>query len=284
MQQHGAGVELSRSIGIMIWIGKLIGALLGWLATRSLAGAIIGALLGHQFDRGMSGARGARRRRVLPEVSIDRQRLFFESTFLVMGHLAKVDGQVTEMEIGAAREVMRRMRLKEPEVRQAIDLFTRGKSADFPVIGQVQRLRQHCGRYPELLQTFLEIQIDLALVKGVVTPAERELLARIADALGVGRLVLARLEALLRARRRSSAGGGESAPASSLERAYRILGIEAAASDAEVKKAYRRLMNQHHPDKQIARGLPEEMLELAKERTSEIRAAYEAIREHRGFR
>lgn len=281
----GVGAESSRSNAIMVWIGKLIGALLGWLTTRSLAGAIIGAVLGHQFDRGMTGARGTRRRRVPPEVSVDRQRLFFESTFLVMGHLAKVDGRVTEMEIGAAREVMRRMRLKEPEVRLAIELFTRGKSADFPVIGQVQRLRLHCGRYPELLQTFLEIQIDLALVKGMVTPAERELLGRIADALGVGRLVLARLESLLRARRRfSNAGTGEAVPASSIERAYRILGIEAVASDAEVKKAYRRLMNQHHPDKQVARGLPQEMLELAKERTSEIRAAYEAIREHRGFR
>ena len=57
-----------------------------------------------------------------------------------------------------------------------------------------------------------------------------------------------------------------------------------AATDAEVKTAYRRLMNQHHPDKQAARGLPESMLEAAKERTHEIRAAYELIREQRGMK
>lgn len=268
----------------MIWIGKLLGGLLGWVATRSLLGAVIGIALGHQFDRGLAPKRRSRRRRMPPEASVDRQRLFFETTFLVMGHLAKVDGRVTEIEIEAARSVMRRMRLKEPEMRLAMELFTTGKSADFAVTEQVRRLRRLCGRYPELLQTFLEIQIDLALVKGEITAPEHELLARIADALGVSRLVLARIEALLRARRRFSEGFAGPPPESSLEKAYRILGIEPATSDAEVKKAYRRLMNQHHPDKQIARGLPEGMLELAKERTSEIRSAYEVIREHRGFR
>ena len=119
--------------------------------------------------------------------------------------------------------------------------------------------------------------------KGSITGTERELLARIADALGMGTLVLLRLEALLRARRRF-ADGARPARESALEKAYAVLGVAAQATDHEVKTAYRRLMNQHHPDKQVARGLPESMLELAKERTSEIRAAYDTIRESRGFR
>ncbi|MDP7660738.1 MAG: DnaJ domain-containing protein, partial [Gammaproteobacteria bacterium] len=62
---------------------------------------------------------------------------------------------------------------------------------------------------------------------------------------------------------------------------YQALGIESTATDKEVKTAYRRLMNQHHPDKLVAKGLPDSMLEVAKERTREIRAAYEVIKEYR---
>jgi DnaJ like chaperone protein len=214
----------------------------------------------------------------------DRQLLFFESTFLVMGHLAKADGRVSEAEINAARDVMRRMRLGERETRLAIDLFARGKRPDFPVDEQVRRLRRHCGDHPELLQMFLEIQIDLALEKGSITDKERELLGRIADTLGFSRFSVAQLEAMLRARRGFGGSARQSAEGNELDKAYRILGIERSATDQEIKIAYRRLMNEHHPDKQIARGLPDSMLEIAKERTSEIRAAYEKIRDHRGFR
>ena len=56
------------------------------------------------------------------------------------------------------------------------------------------------------------------------------------------------------------------------------------ASDAEVSKAYRRLMNQNHPDKLVAKGLPESMMKAAEEKTRQIRAAYDAIREARGMR
>jgi len=71
---------------------------------------------------------------------------------------------------------------------------------------------------------------------------------------------------------------------SSLQDAYGVLGVVATAVPAEIKKAYRRLMNQHHPDKLASRGLPEHMMKLAKEKTQQIRAAYDLIREARGFR
>lgn len=274
----------------MAWIGKIAGALLGYAAAR-LAGAVIGVILGHQFDRGMTarpgrgsghgGRAGGGRHAGQPG---DRQRVFFETTFIVMGHLAKLDGRVSEEEIAAARDVMRRMRLAEPQTRLAMELFNTGKRPDCPVAEHVERLHRHCVSQPQLLRTFLEIQIDLALVKGAVTPAERELLSRIADGLGVGRLELVRLEALLRARRRFGESQSQPVRENAVEKAYEVLGVAATATDREVKTAYRRLMNQHHPDKQVARGLPDSMLEIAKERTGEIRAAYETVKESRGFR
>ena len=63
--------------------------------------------------------------------------------------------------------------------------------------------------------------------------------------------------------------------------AYEVMGVTVDAPDAELKKAYRRLMNQHHPDKLVAKGLPPEMMAIAKEKTQDIQAAYEQIRNHR---
>ena len=69
----------------------------------------------------------------------------------------------------------------------------------------------------------------------------------------------------------------------SLDDAYSVLNVDENASDAEVKKSYRRLIGQHHPDKLVAKGLPEEMMKIATRRTREIRQAYERIRKHREF-
>jgi DnaJ like chaperone protein len=265
------------------WTGAIAGAVLGLLLGRfQPQNALIGALLGYfVVDRYLN----ARSAYTGPKASgTEVQTVFFETTFLVMGHLAKVDGRVSEEEIQAARSVMHAMRLRPEDVRRAIELFTAGKRADTYIFEKVTRLRQVCGREPELIHTFLEVQIELALSKGDISAAERDVLWHVADRLGVGRVELSQLEAVLRARR--SFGQRQSTPPlqTSLDQAFKALGIDSAASDADVKKAYRRLMNQHHPDKMLARGLPDSMLEVAKQRTRETRSAYELIKAHRGIK
>ena len=74
-----------------------------------------------------------------------------------------------------------------------------------------------------------------------------------------------------------SGGGRRAAPSpASLDQAYAQLGLTRQASDAEVKRAYRKLVSQYHPDKLVARGLPEEMMEVAKTRVREINTAYDS--------
>jgi DnaJ like chaperone protein len=90
------------------------------------------------------------------------------------------------------------------------------------------------------------------------------------------------MEAMLRMGRAGDATQRSSA--SSLTEAYQVLGVTSSASDAEVTKAYRRLMNQNHPDKLVAKGLPESMMKAAEEKTRSIRAAYEVICEARGLK
>lgn len=162
---------------------------------------------------------------------------------------------MSEAEIEAARAVMAEMHLRPAAVREAIECFTAGKGSDFPLRDHVTRLRLACWREQELLRTFLEIQMDFVLGKHAISAGERTLLLGIAEALGVGRVDIAHLEAVLRARRSFRHQRPAASPGQSLQGAYSALGLNPLATDAEVKKAYRRLMNQHHPDKQAARGL-----------------------------
>jgi len=270
----------------MNWAGKAVGAALGFVVSGgNIIGAALGAFVGHQFDRGLSlGDRVGQSGAAGQFSAAECQAIFFETTFLAMGYVAKADGRVSEEEIQAARGVMHRMRLRPEDVRRAIELFTEGKQPNADIEPRVRRLRQACGHQPELIQAFLEVQLEIALSQGSITAEERSVLWRIADILGVGRVALAQLEALLRAQRSFGQGSAGYPRNSDLTAAYQALGIDAQATDKEIKTAYRRLMNQHHPDKLVAKGLPDSMMEVAKERTREIRAAYDVIKERRGIK
>lgn len=257
----------------MSWIGKAVGSVVGFLAAGPI-GSLLGLLVGHQFDQGYGRAFG-----VAPTREI--QTLFFEATFAVMGHIAKADGRVTEEDIRSARNVMHAMRLTPEQVQAAIAHFTRGKSADFPLADRVGRLARALESSPALARAFIDIQLQAHLGAGRFGAAERSLLWRITEALGVGRAEFAELEAQARARSGATVGAASEV---GLEDAYRVLGVMATAPDKDIKTAYRRLMNRHHPDKLVARGLPASMSHVAQQKTQEVRAAYERIRAARNMR
>jgi DnaJ like chaperone protein len=246
--------------------------LFGYLAA-GVWGAVLGFVAGYWVDR----ARAAPRAGAGGATTI--QHVFFETTFSVMGHLSKADGRVTQAEIGVAEALMARMALSAQARQEAIAYFNRGKSDDFDLDAALDRFRHACRWQPNLVRVFLEIQLQTAFADAQVSTAERGLLLRIAERLGLTRQEFARLEALLRGW--YTRGRGAPADRDTLSDAYEVLGLSRGASDAEIKRAYRRLMNQHHPDKLAARGLPAEMMKVAEEKTVRIRAAYDTIREAR---
>lgn len=276
----------------MSWWGKLIGGYFGFMLGGPL-GALLGAAVGHGFDRGLKQMKGG----VLPPPG-DQERIqtaFFTATFSVMGHLAKADGRVTQTEIRFAEAVMAQMNLSGEMRKTAIRLFGEGKAPDFPLEALLDQFRHEVGRRRNLLRMFLEIQIQAAYGDGAISAVEDELLRRISRRLGVPEYEFRILEKMIGAQVRfreqaaqgAGAGRGGHRPqptAPSLDDAYAALGLARDASDAEVKKAYRRLMSQHHPDKLVAKGLPEEMMKVASQKTHEIKQAYEIIREARGIR
>ena len=273
----------------MGWYGKVIGAVLGAIVGRSWLGAIIGLLIGHQFDRRRDSGAGAVPPQGSPAASpVELRRAFFQATFQVMGHVAKADGRVSEQEILAARGTMTRFALTDNDRRRAMDLFTDGKRADFPLENALRRLRALAGGQPELCRMFVQIQLEAALHGNGLNPASRAVFTRICGALGLSSLEFASLEAMARMRGYSSQGGSSQAPGarsgSALADAYEVLGVSSSASDSEVTLAYRRLMSQHHPDKLVAQGLPESMVAAAHERTQRILEAYETVKNHRGLK
>lgn len=271
----------------MSWWGKLVGGAFGYLLGGPL-GALLGAAMGHQFDAGLNKVRGLGGDAWDREAIERTQSAFFTATFSVMGHLAKADGRVSEDEIAMARAVMGRMQLDAQQRQVAIGLFTEGKAPDFPLDEVLAQFRRECHRRHTLIQMFLEIQLQAAYADGVLHPGERTVLLHIFEALGFSAAEFEHLEALIRgaAHFGGRGAGASQAPAGRdrLAEAYAILGVPSSAEDSEVKRAYKRLMNQHHPDKLVAKGLPEEMIKLATEKTQEIKAAYEMLKQARGMR
>ncbi len=271
----------------MSWIGKIVGAIVGYLLTRRATGVLLGLVLGHLWDQyaARGGAGGS------ADAALVRA-VFFRATFGVMGHVAKADGRVSEQDIAAARRMFRQFNLGEADTRAAMDLYSRGKGADFDLDAALAELAAACRGRAEVLRMFLEIQMRAALLGDGLAGAARTTLQRIAGALGIGAIEFAHLEILARLQAQAAGyapgrGGRVRAEApgrDTLADAYEVLEVPASASDAEFKRAYRRQMSRNHPDKLVARGLPESMLEVAKQKTQAIQAAYERIREARGMR
>ena len=280
----------------MSWLGKILGGTLGFALGGPL-GALVGVALGHNFDRAARSGRGlgwddsdlldagdASDFLDAPDSLDPRERTqtaFFTATFAVMGHLAKADGLVTRDEIRLAARVMDEMQLSDTHRRLARRLFREGRSPDFPVGEVLDQLRRECRYSSHLLTMFVEILLHAAFADGTLHAQERALLESICARLRLPPGELDRLEAMVRAEHH--ARSGKPSDALSPTDAYAILGVDESCSDAELKRAYRRMMNRHHPDKLVAKGLPEEMMRVATEKTREIKAAWDRLKEVRGL-
>lgn len=256
----------------MYWPATLMGAL-GGFALASIPGALLGGLLGQALDRRLALA------------SLDDLRRLFgrpvprddELLFLLLGRLAKCDGPVQSAHIQCARDEMRRLGLDEAARRQAIEAFSRGKLGQDSLRLPLRRLRGNRPRSDELLRACWRMAwADARLGNG-----ERELIMLWArwmqrDAGEVERM----------GRERQGPRAAPAAPAGrdqAYSQALKLLGVAADTDEAGIKRAYRRLLSRHHPDKLAGAGASPALIREASERTVALHAAYRLVRERHGF-
>lgn len=209
---------------------------------------------------------------------------FVRALFGCMGHLSKSDGRVSEDEIRAARLIMHRLGLSPAQVRRAIGWFDEGKRPGYPLVQTVREVRRVSGRSSAKRILFLRLLLEVVLAKPVLLKQERAMIWTICTELDIGRVELAQLEAMIRAQKGFKKSPAGDADAARVREAYETLGVKPDASNDDIKKAYRRLMNRSHPDKIAGSNPDAAVIAEAERRTREVRGAYEMLKARRSIR
>ena len=260
-----------------------IGLLVGVFISFKLSGGLIGQLSGFGNVGGITG------------IKTERQSVFFKTAFTLMGKIAKADGRVSEQEIAHVEKFMTQLNMSASHRKKAIEHFQAGSKADYAIEPLIQAFNSATVSSPNLKQMLMVYLVRVALADGQLHPEEMSLMREIAQQLGYSDQAFAQLMAMLQGQdqfaggayqRGGSAGAGMGGytSAGAIDAAYQALGVSKDNTDAEIKKTYRRLVREYHPDKLMGQGLPEEMIKEATERSQEIQTAYDLIKKSRGMR
>lgn len=238
--------------------GKMMGGAAGLILGGPL-GALLGVAAGHAVDR---LSRPAAERADLRATA--KQAAFTVGVIALGAKMAKADGRVTRDEVAAFRQVFRVPREQEALVGRIFNAARRDAGGFEPYARQIARMFKD---EPAVLEELLRALFHIAKADGVVHQVEIDFVAKVAAIFGLSEAEFERI-------REASIGPNQGDP-------YRILGVPRDADMDTVKAAYRRLIREHHPDRLIAQGLPEESVDLATETLARINGAYETIEQER---
>ena len=255
---------------------KIIGVVAGYYFF-GFFGALFGLFVGSFIDRVRAYGSGG----MNPLQNALRQAVFIETVFILMGKLAKADGQVSQDEIAHAEQFMQKLGMTAQHRQQAIAWFKQGADAAFDIEPTLMRFMAVCGHTRNLKEVLLAYLIVMALADGQYHPAEEALLTDIAGRLGYGPVAFRQMLEMVR--NQSHFAGAQANAETALDDAYKALGVTKDSSDAEIKRAYRKLMSQYHPDKLMGKGVPEEMIAMATEQAKEIQLAHDLIKKSRNL-
>lgn len=233
--------------------------------------------------------------------------LFLTIAFEVLGHLSKSKGKVTQDDIKIASDLMDQQQLQGDMRKLAQESFNRGKASNYPLNERLNELYEQYRHRKDVLNAFCVQLIQMAISDGTLHPNEEEILYAVADAFRISKVKMALNIQMMMAsynfhqNQRNTYSSHtyqqgsyqqnnqrnhytQRSTQSDLNHAYQILGVDLSADNLTIKRAYRKLMNEYHPDKLVSKGLPKEMVESAKKRAQAIQAAYDLIKEHKGFK
>lgn len=268
----------------MGWMGKLIGGTLGFVLGGPF-GAIVGTAFGHTIDKSGEvtqsgtgyqqgyarsdpfGGMGMFGQRVSPQQR--SQMTFFVGAFSMIARVAAADGSVSQAEMNKVHEFMRKdLKLDQQSSMVAERIFRSALSNDQPFEQLASQFYDEFRNQPQILELLIDILYRVAAEEGGVSSQEESFITQAARIFNFSQ------ERIDKIRKRYASAGGSS---------YAVLGVDPNASDDTIKKAYRQLVREYHPDTIASKGLPEEFTKFANEKFREIQGAYEAVRQERGF-
>ncbi len=254
----------------MGWLGKVVGGTLGF-AIGGPIGAIAGAAFGHSFDRKEEkyishrlGHQG--------DLSTNEQAqlTFFVAAFSMLAKIAKADGQVSEKEISSVEGFMKNELQLDPESMQtAKNIFKEAVNSSEPFDSFARQFYDVFRNQPRIIDLMMDLLLRVSTADGSISPEEEKLLSTAAQIFNITDDEYAKLR---------------SGYIKDVNKYYAVLKVSENASDEEVKKAYRKLVSEYHPDKIESKGLPEEFVKFANDKFKEIQEAYEEISKERGLK
>ncbi len=248
-------------------LGKIIGGTIGFAMAGPL-GAIAGAALGHAFDTGGQTYSPAERARLSP--GEEAQFTFFVAAFSMLAKLAKADGRVSKEEVDAVNNFMVYDLNLNPESRRlATNVFhaaieSPDNFVDFATQFYSQFRTQH-----QMLDLMIDILLRVSVADGALSTSEENLI------LSAVRIFNFSDEKYRKLR---------SKYIQDVDKYYATLGCDRNDSNDHIKKQYRKLVSDYHPDKIASKGLPEEFTKFANDKFREIQEAYDVIKKERGIR
>lgn len=279
-------MDRERSTGPSGVIGMMIGGVLGYVVWGAIGG-VIGAVAGHLYDRYRAAERRNRRRqrsratgrsggfgaKPIFDDPTETRRIAFATAIIVLGaKLAKADGQVTRDEVDAFKK---RFKFSEQETGGVAQIYDQAKKSAEGFEPYARQIAALFGRDPVLLEELLIGLFEVARADGDLRTGEIEFLREVASIFGFDQTKFEQMRATFGAVGQPASHGGDP---------YKVLGISRSVSDAEVKKAYRKLVRELHPDQLMAKGLPKEFISRANNRLAAVNTAYDHIEKQRGMK
>lgn len=245
---------------------------------------------------------------LMPDKRQSIRAAFLKAAFSFLGYIASCDGQINRDEVNRLKVHMKKMNLSEDEQRSSLLLFKSGTAPDFNASQALQEFR--VSTTPKLLQILLVHLLTMARADGYLMEKELHALQWIARELGYKSIVFNQMLKMIYAQDQLalsrnplkptpqdsySAAQKEQVKANNhsnrqadnhnqdLQKAYKILGVSAEQTEDEIRRTYKKLASQIHPDKLMSQGLSQDQLNATTERFKRIQAAYSFIKKHRSI-
>lgn len=220
-----------------------------------------------------------------PFFTFTTHQRFLDILISMLAKLAKVDGRITTAEIERMERVIHeQLGLTGRKATRAKKIFNKAKESSVSFEQLAEDFKFLCYHKPYLRYTMLETLCSLAASDGDISQAEEKLLWTAGRTFGFSQSRYEQIRDVYSKQKRSSQGWKQPKPEATKNLdPFDVLGLKRGASEAEIKKSYRKLVKETHPDTAIAQDLPEIVVESYERRFQEVQEAYDKIREIKGF-